>query len=290
MKLLLIGEALNLLGVSMRYSTKIYDSDDRPHPLVEEMQSLFSYRDLIRQFISRSIKTRYKRSFLGVVWTILNPLLTMIVITIVFSKLFRFRIENYHVYVLTGLIVWGFFTSATNSSMGDLVLSGKLINRIYMPKSIFAVSAVGTSLVNLGFSFIPLLIIMLFTGLRFSWALLTLPLATLLLLTFSLGIGLILSSAVVYYADMIPVYEVLLKIWIYATPIFYPEEILPAEVHALFQFNPMLHILKLFRAPLHQGVMPEPQTWLYASAASLVTLMVGAFLFTNKSRDYAYRV
>ena len=210
----------------MRYSPDNYDSAKRAHPLIEEIQSLIYYRDLISQFVSRTIKTRYKRSILGVVWTILNPLLSMIVITLVFSNLFRFQIENYALYVLTGLVIWGFFSGSTNAAMGNTVFSGKLLNRIYIPKSIFAVSAVGSSLVNLGLSIGPLFLIMMFTGAKFTTAIFTLPLSLLLLSIFSLGVGLMLAAVAVYFADIIPIYEVILKIWIYATPIFYPEKIL----------------------------------------------------------------
>jgi len=274
----------------MRYSSRIYDSDRRLHPLIEEIQALIFYRGLIGQFVSRSIITRYKRSFLGVAWTILNPLLTMTIITLVFSNIFRFQVDNYPIYVLTSLIIWSFFTGSTNAAMGNMVFSGKLMSRIYIPKSIFAVSAVGTSLINLGFSIGPLLIIMLFTGVKFTAAIFILPFSVFFITMFSLGLSLILAAAAIYFADMIPVYEVLLKIWIYATPIFYPEEILPPEYAVVFQFNPMVHLLALFREPLHQGTIPEFRTWLIAGIFAVFTLVVGGLVFTSKTNEYAYRV
>ena len=184
---------------------EVYDSDRRRSPLVEETLALFEYKDLIYQLVSRSIKTRYKRSFLGVAWTLLNPLLTMVVLTIVFSQLVRFNVENYSVYILSGLVVWNFFSSSTQAAMGEMIWSGALLNRIYMPKSVFPVSAVGTGLVNLGISLIPLVAIAIAIGVKINLSILVLPLATLLLAAFSLGVGLVFATPAVYFSDMLPV-------------------------------------------------------------------------------------
>ena len=115
---------------------KYFDSASRPMPIIEEILALVQYRELIRQFVSRSIKTRYKRSVLGVLWTLLNPLLTMIVLTIVFSQVFRFSVENYPIYVLCGLVVWNFFSNATSGAMSDMLWSGNLLGG-YTCQSLF---------------------------------------------------------------------------------------------------------------------------------------------------------
>jgi ABC-type polysaccharide/polyol phosphate export permease len=269
---------------------EIYDSARLRHPLVEEFRAIFKYQDLLLQFISRSLKTRYKRSVLGVVWTLLNPILTMIVLTLVFSNLFRFDIKHYPVYLLSGLVIWGFFSSTTTEAMGEMVLSGDLLRRIYVPKSVFAVSAIGTGLVNLGISLIPLFAIALITGVPIRPAILVMPPAILLLAIFSLGVGLILATAAVYFADMLPVYDVILKVWIYATPIFYPIGIIPQPWNRLFRLNPVYHLLRLFRDPLFEGTIPGWQTWAVATFVSLAALIVGGLIFTAKSKEYAYRV
>ncbi len=125
----------------MQLSEEIYDSANRRHPLIEELLALIKYRDLIYQFTSRTLKARYKRSVLGVVWTMLNPLLMMVVLTLVFSAYFKSNIEHYPVYVLSGLMAWNFFSATTQAAMGEMVWSGALLNRIYVPKSVFAFSA-----------------------------------------------------------------------------------------------------------------------------------------------------
>jgi ABC-type polysaccharide/polyol phosphate export permease len=275
---------------SLQLSEEVYDSANLRHPLIGELVAIFKYRDLVFQFISRSLKTRYKRSALGVLWTLLNPILTMTVLTLVFSNIFRFNIEYYPVYILSGLVVWNFFSFSTHGAMGDMVWSGDLLHRIYIPKSIFAISAVGTGLVNMLISIIPLLGISLVIGLQLRLSILVMPMAVILLSIFALGVGLILSTAAAYFSDMLPVYDVILTIWMYATPIIYPFAILPEELKPFFLLNPMLHLLTLFRAPLFEGVVPGWETWAIGAAISVTTLVIGGLIFTSKSNEYAYRV
>jgi ABC-type polysaccharide/polyol phosphate export permease len=188
----------------MNTTPEIYDSTKRPHPLVEEALVLIKYRALLYQFVTTSIKTRYKRSVLGVVWTLLNPLLTMIILTLVFSQVFRITVENYPVYVLSGLVVWNFFSATTGQAMVGMAMGGSLLQRIYVPKSVFAVSAIGVGLVNLGLSIIPLFLIAIFLRAPITPAILVMPFAVLLLILFSMGVGLILETAAVYFADLCP--------------------------------------------------------------------------------------
>lgn len=274
----------------MQYPEEVYDSSQRPHPFIEEFLSLLKYRELVYQFTARTITARYKRSVIGVAWTILNPLATMIVLTLVFSQIFRFKVEYYPVYVLSGLMAWNFFSHTTSAAMGEMIWSGGLLNRIYVPKSVFAVSAIGTGLVNLGLSFIPLLLITIVLGVRITPALLVVPFSVLLLSIFALGVGLLLATAAVFFADMVPVYEVLLTIWFYATPIIYPVDILPKQLLWLFALNPMLYLVQIFRDPLYLGVVPSWQVWAIAAGFSLAAFLVGGLVFTSKSNEYAYRI
>ena len=268
---------------------EIYDSSKRPHPLIEEFLTLIKYRDLLYQFVSSSIKTRYKRSFLGVIWTLLNPLLMMVVLTLVFTNLFRFAIQYYPVYLLSGLILWNFFSSTTIQALQGMILSGGLLNRIYVPKSVFTFSALGTGLVNLTISLVPLFAITLFLGVKIHLSILIMPLAILLLAIFSLGIGLILAAAAVYFADMLPVYEVILTLWMYATPIIYPADILPADRVWLLKLNPMYYLLQVFRRPLYEGVVPGWGEWAIAASVALAVFIAGSLIFTSKINEYAYR-
>ncbi len=274
----------------MQQIEEVYDSARRPHPVVEEFLALINDWDLVLLFISRSIKTRYKRSFLGVVWSMLNPILTTVVLSLVFTQLFKFQIPNYPIYILSGLTAWVFFSSTTNQAMREIVFSGGLLSRIYVPKAAFVVAAIGTGLINLGFSLITVLIIAVVLKAPITWSLWTLLFATLLLSMFSLGVGLILAAAAVYFADIIPIYEVFTTIWMYATPIIYPISIIPQRWLWLFLLNPMYYLIDLFRLPMYQGTIPGWETWAIASIYAFATLIVGWYIFTVKSHEYAYRV
>jgi ABC-type polysaccharide/polyol phosphate export permease len=267
-----------------------YDSAQRPHPVMEEFLALTKYRELIVQFVSRSIKTRYKRSFLGVVWTLLNPLLSMVVLTVVFSRIFKFSINYYPVYVLSGLLMWNFYAGTTSAAMSDMLWGGSLLGRIYVPKSVFAVSAIGTGLVNMVISLIPLFAIALVLGVQITPAILVMPLAILILGIFSLGIGLALSTFAVYFADMLPVYEVGLMILMYATPIIYPVEIIPPEFQWLLKINPLYYMVTIFRDPLLNGTVPALSVWLIAGGFALLAVLFGGYIFTSRSNEYAYRI
>ncbi|MBC8332759.1 MAG: ABC transporter permease [Anaerolineae bacterium] len=257
---------------------------------MEEIRALVVYRELLTQFVARSIKTRYKRSVLGVVWTMLNPLLTMLVLTVVFSQLFRIQIANFPVYVLSGQLVWIFFSSTTSAAMGEMLWSGELLKRIYVPKSVFAIAAVGTGLVNLLVSLLPLLAITFMLGVRLTPALLVWPAAILLLAIFSLGLSLLLSTATVYFADMLPFFNVLLTIWLYATPVIYPLEIVPEQWRWMIRFNPLYYLVEIFRQPLLDGTVPGVELWLPALGFALGVLLCGGLVFTAKADEYAYRL
>jgi ABC-type polysaccharide/polyol phosphate export permease len=264
-----------------------YDSADRPTPFVEEFLSLVQYRELIVQLVSRSVKTRYKRSFLGVAWTMVNPLLTMAVLTLVFSGLFRFPAENYALYVLSGLLLWNFFAQSTTAAMGDLIWSGGLIGRVYFPKSVFPIAAVGTGLFNLLLALVPYLIIAFILGAKISISILFLPIPILIATLFTLGVAMVLSSMVVFFADILPMFEIILTAWLYLTPIIYPIELVPAPIQNLLRINPLFPILEAFRAPLYEGKLPDLSTLVYASSVAFVALLLGWWMFTRKSREFA---
>ena len=269
---------------------QVYDSANRPHPLVEELRALFQYKDLVGQSISRAIKTRYKRSALGVVWTMLNPLLTMVVLTLVFSNIFRFSIEYYPVYILSGIVIWNFFAFSTSGAMSEILWSGELLSRIYIPKSVFAISSAGTGLVNLLMSLVPLYLIAVVLRVPLTPAVLVTPVAILITAAFALGLGMILSTIAIFFPDMQPIYEVLLLIWFYATPIIYPLEIVPDGLAWLIKLNPMYYMVELFRQPLLSGTVPDAGVWLIAAGAAVLALIIGSLVFTAKSDKYAYRL
>lgn len=248
------------------------------------------YRDLILQLVSRSLKIRYKRSILGIGWTMLNPLLMMLVLTFVFSYVFRFAVEGYAVYVLSGLVLWNFFSQSTISAMNEMVFGGALFSRIYVPKAVFPVSAVGTGLVNWLFALAPLLVVMILTGVpvRPSFVFVLIPMF--LTAVFALGVALILSSFAVYFPDLVPMYEVLSIAWMYATPIIYPVSALPEELLWIVKINPMAYMVEAFRQPVYGGTLPSLQVLGIAALWAMGALAIGWWTFSRRANDYAYRV
>ncbi len=259
-----------------------------PHAL-QELKEAVNYRYLIFQLVRRDLLTRYKRSFLGVAWTMLSPLGTMIILSVVFSQVFH-QSGGYPAYILSGLMAWNFFSQSTNQAMNSLVWGGGLLHRIYIPRSSFGLSAIGSGLVNLAVSFIPLLLVMLVVGAPVRITILFLPISILFLACFTLGLGMGLSTVAVYFPDIAEMYAVFLTAWMYLTPIIYPENIIPARYQWIIHLNPMYYLMKLWRMPLYDGVWPSWGNIWPAGVIGIVTLVVGWYIFTSKSDEFAYRV
>ncbi len=267
-----------------------YDSAAVGTPMVAEIREIFQYRDLLALLIRNSLKTRYKRSVLGVFWTLLNPLLTMIVLTVAFSTLFRFSLVNYPIYLLSGLIFWNFFSNATLGGMNATIVGGGLLKRIYLPRSIFSVAAIGSELLNWGLALIPLAALILFFGHPLTPALLFLPVAVLITCLFTLGISLLISTIGIFFNDWIHIYQVLMMSWFYITPIFYPEEIIPPHLSFIVRWNPMSYLVSLFRDPIYLGRLPGQEALLISLAIALTSFLVGWWLFTRKAKEFAYLI
>ena len=267
----------------------IYDSAQRGLPAIEELRELFRYRNLILQTVRRNLVIRYKRSFLGIAWTMLNPLGTTLILTFVFSNVFG-GASQYAPYVLSGLLCWTFFSQTTSDSMTNLIWGEGLLRRIYVPRTVFAVSAIGTGLINLVIGFVPLLIVMVFAGMIPQASALLLPIPTLFLAMFSLGVGLLISTIAVYFADMVSMYSIALTAWMYISPIIYMTDRLPQQYIWIIKLNPMFYIINLFRKPIYYSQVPTLHEFLVTGAIATVTLIVGWWVFTAKSDEFAYRV
>jgi len=265
-----------------------YDSAKQKNPALDEFVQTLRYKDLIMHLIRRDVTARYKRSFLGVAWTMLNPLGMMLILTVVFSQVFS-SVDGYAAYILSGLLVWTFFSQSTISGINSMVWGGDLFRRIYFPRSVYAISAVGTGIVNLLLSLIPFIIVSLFVGkpltLNFFWVVIPMILISM----FTLGLSLIIASVGVRFPDIVEMYNVFLLAWMYLTPIIYPEDIVPVWIKDLFIFNPMYHLIKLFREPIFDGRPLNPQLLGISILISVVTLVVGWIIFSRMTDEIAYR-
>lgn len=266
----------------------VYDSAAQPPPFLEEWQELWRYRDLVFQWSGRNIKLRYKRSALGVLWTLLEPLMLMLILTVVFSTVFR-PMEAFPVYLLAGLILFDFFNRSTLLIVEEIIASQSLAERVHVPRSAFAVAAVLTYLTHWVIAHVPLLAIMLFFGRPFSWALLALPAAMLLAALFALGVGLVVATLGAFFHDIRLTYQVLLTAWFYATPVIYPLDVVPETMQATFRLNPMYVLLRLVRMPVYEGALPPPSLWATGAAISGTALIVGWWTFTRWRNAFDYR-
>jgi ABC-type polysaccharide/polyol phosphate export permease len=268
----------------------IYDSARRKIHALDELREIIRYRDLIALLARRDIATRYKRSVLGIAWTMLNPIGMMIVLTVAFSQLFK-DIPGYPAYVFSGLVVWQFFSQTTTAAMVNLVWGGGLLHRIYLPRTSFAIAAIITGLINLLIALVPLIIVMLVLGLSIKISIIFIPIPILFLLAFALGLGLLLSTMAVYFPDVAEMYQIILAAWMYLTPIFYPERILPANISwFITRLNPVYHLVRLFRACLYEGRFPNFAEIWPAMVFSTVVLILGWVIFTRKSDEFSYRI
>lgn len=178
--------------------------------IIESINELIRYNWLLQQLIIRDLKIKYRRSVLGYLWSVLNPLMMMVIMTIVFSHMFRFDIPNYPVYLLAGQLIYGFFAESTSMAMSSILGGASLIKKVYFPKYIFPLSRVLSSFMTMMFSMLALIVVMIATGIQFHKTLILVPLALTYVLIFCIGIGLMLSSAVVFFRDIQHLYGVLL--------------------------------------------------------------------------------
>jgi ABC-type polysaccharide/polyol phosphate export permease len=273
----------------------VYDSARRPHPFIEEALELFRHRELAVQWSLRTIKLRYKRSVLGVLWTLLEPLLLMIILTVVFSAMFRMDVPHYPVYVLTGLSFFDFVRRSTTAMVDEILASQSLARRIHVPRSAFALASILTYLINWLLALIPLAGVMLIFRHPFSPGLLTLPAAMALTAIFALGVGLLVATLAAFFDDINLTYQVLVTAWMYATPIIYPLSIVEPELRRLLLFNPLVPLLELVRVPIYDAGLPggaavaSGASWLAGLALATGALLAGWWCFTRWRDAFDYR-
>lgn len=258
---------------------------ERPTPW-EDLQDLASYWHLLLNLVHRDLTVRYKRSVLGFFWTLLNPLLMMVILTIVFSRFFRFAIEHYETYFLSEYLVWVFFAQTTANSMASLAWNGPLMKRVRLPKPIFAVAGTAAGLINLGLSCGPLLAIMLAVGAPLRPAMLILPVSFLIIAVFALGVSLGLSALAVYFDDVTQMYQVGIMGLMYLTPIMYPLSILPDRYRWLVEMNPLTRLFELARYPIYHGQLPPLEVFGVGIALALTALALGWTVFRRLARGF----
>ena len=255
------------------------------------------YRFLLSQLVIRDFKIKYKRSVLGILWSVLYPLLMMSVMALVFSHMFKFSMEgvNYLVYLMSGLVIFNYFSEATNSAMTSITGNASLINKVYIPKYIFPVAKCLFVAINFVLSLIPLLFIILLSGnsaegtkCYINIYYLILPFIYVCMLMFTLGAGYILSTIAVFLRDMIYIWGILLTILNYFTPIFYSITILPEWLQNIFKLNPLYLYINATREILLYSRMPSPLYLLACFLSGFIVMIIGMAIFRKKQDKFIY--
>ena len=252
-----------------------------------ELVNVFiKYRFLLAQLIGKEFKVKYRRSYLGIAWSLVNPFLMMIVVSAVFSFVFRFNIEKFPAYLILGQIMFNFFSEATQFSLMSVLSSGQLIKKVYIPKYIFPVSKTLFSGLNFLITFIPALSVLLYYKIYPAISFAYLPLFLLYFLMFTLGVGLVLATAEVFLRDVQHLYGVLLLALGYVTPVFYPAESLSQGMQFALKFNPLYHYLQYFRDVMFYHNCPTVEQNVMCLGMSILVLVIVIIFFERKQKKF----
>ena len=246
--------------------------------ILDSYKKLQIYTPLIKELVSRDLKVKYRRSFLGYLWSLLNPLFMMAILAFVFSKVFRSEIECFPLYLISGNTLFSFMTESTNMAMNSIVRNGSLIKKVYIPKFIFPLASVFSSFATMSFSLVAVFLVKFALGVPLFWTDLLLPIPLVLELIFCMGLGMILAALTVYFRDIEHLYGVLTTAWMYLTPIIYSLDIMPEATQRVIKLNPMYHYVQFYRLLTMKNFVPGINTWIACGVSSIVMLVIGLII------------
>lgn len=250
------------------------------------INNFLKYRPLLSELTVRDIKTKYRRSVMGVLWSLLNPLCQMVVLSIVFSNMFKMNIDNFPLYILSGQVIFNFFSESTSSAMSAIIGSASLIKKAYIPKYLFVLSRIMSSAVNVMASFAALLLVMLVTRAEFHYTTILAVIPIIFTILFSSGVGLILASYAVKFRDIIHLYGVFITALMYLTPIIYPMSMLPDTIRKVVKLNPLTNMVIMFRNLALDGVIPDIGCFLLAFVECVIVVLLGLYVFYKKQDSF----
>ena len=260
---------------------------------MQYIRDLFKYKFLIEQLVSRDFKVKYKRSVLGMAWSLLHPVLMTVVMYIVFSNFFRFSTPgvSYPAYLLSGMLFFNYFSEASNLSMSTIVANAGLINKVYLPKYIFPLTKCMFVGINFLLTLIPLYVVLFATGTGICWQHILLPYAFLCLFFFTLGVGFVLATVAVFLRDMFYIYSIILQILSYMTPIFWSPTIINNPMFlSVLKINPLYHIIDFARTILLYHQTPSALQFIVCGGVSAVSLLLGGFIFRKFQNEFIYHI
>ena len=250
-------------------------------------KKIYNYRELLKTNVKKEIRGRYKNSFLGVLWSFLNPLLQLLVYSVIFGALLAGGDKTYPIYICVALIPWTYFTTAITQAAFTVIGNADIIKKVYFPREILPISVVTSGAVNFIISTIIILAFVIFSGVGLSWYILLYPFILLIQYVLLLGIGFIVSSVTVYFRDLEHIIGVVLMAAFYATPIVYKLEQLPHTLQLLVNLNPMTHLINAYRDIFYYHQMPNMEILVILLGISLVLTVVGYFIFKKLQKGFA---
>ena len=257
---------------------------------MELFKNLFQYRELLKTNVQKEIRGKYKGSFLGVLWSFLNPLLMVLVYALVFPYIMRVKQDNYLVFLITGVIPWNFFTTCVTSGCNCVWINGGIIKKVYFPREILPISVVASGLINFLISCIIILIFVIGSGIMPTFNLLWLPVIAIIQALLTLGVLFILSAINVYVRDIEYLVGFILQLVFYATPILYNATMFPEKYRWILYLNPMTHIIDAYRSIFYYGLMPELKSLIFIGILSLCVFIVGYQIFRKLEKGFAEEV
>lgn len=258
--------------------------------LIRNFREVIQYRDVLSQLVRQFLTLRYRRTALGYLWTLVNPLLMMSVTAAVFATLFKLDLATYAIFLFAGMVPWNFFAMTVTQSCTSFIHNEGLIKKIYLPKIIFPISLGLGIFIDSVLSLLVLFLLILLFGAPISWALLFIPVAYLMLLVFAIGVALVMAVTTVFFRDLQYVISVVLQAWFFLTPVMYRHDALTGKVGWIVAMNPMVPFIELFRSPLNDGRLPSTQAVVASAVFAVCSLTIGLCVFLKQEKKIVFRL
>ena len=256
--------------------------------MIKIFKEIYDYREMVFSLVRRDLRGRYKGTVLGFLWTFVNPLLQLIVYTLVFSNILRMGIEKYYIFLFVALIPWIFFSSTATASCEVVIGASNMVKKIYFPREVLPLAYTISSFINMLFSFIVVFVVLIVTGYGVDFvALMYLPIIMVVEFALALGMSLLFSALTVYLRDLQHIMGIVMMAWQFLTPVMYSEEMIPEEFMAVWRLNPMVSVIVAYRDILYYKQPPHINTLLEATVLGLLLLVIGELMFRLLQRNFA---
>ena len=253
-------------------------------------REIYAYRELYKNMVRRNLRTRYKASFFGFLWTFINPFLQLVVYSVVFSTIMRMGIKNFPMFLFVVLLPWIFFANSTQEATGLIVNNSNIIKKVYFPREILPLASVSAGLINMVLSFFIAFVALFLFHIPLTMSIIALPLVIAIEFIFTLGVSLLIAAANVYFRDIEHIWGILVMAWFYLTPIVYPINMVPAQYLKYLFLNPMVTFTEAYRDILYYGVFPYLPGLGILTVMSILVLIFGYMVFNHLSKGFAEQV